>query len=74
MANDKNTQKQNATTPTLSKTNPGPTASQKVVRHFIACVRVLISATRSLSPIKNFKERGKVNFLLAHEKANEQPY
>lgn len=30
--------------------NPGPTASQKVVRHFIACARVLISATRSLNP------------------------
>lgn len=30
--------------------NPGPTASQKVVRHFIAYARVLISATRSLSP------------------------
>jgi len=30
--------------------NPRPTASQKVVRHFIACARVLISATRSLNP------------------------
>jgi len=35
---------------TLSKMNPGPTASHKVLRHFIACARVLISATRSLSP------------------------
>ena len=35
---------------TLSKMNPGPTASDKVLRHFIACARVFISATRSLSP------------------------
>jgi hypothetical protein len=35
---------------TLSNTNPGPTASQKAVRHFIAWARVLISATLSLMP------------------------
>jgi hypothetical protein len=37
---------------TLSNTNPGPTASQKAVRHFIAEVRVFISATLSLTPEK----------------------
>jgi len=35
---------------TLSKMNPGPTTSHNVLRHRIACARVLISATRSLSP------------------------
>jgi hypothetical protein len=37
---------------TLSNTNPGPTASQNAVRHFIAKVRVFISATLSLTPEK----------------------
>lgn len=40
---------------TLSKTNPGPTASEKVVRHFMAGARVLISATRSLIPANQAK-------------------
>lgn len=36
---------------TLSKMNPGPTASENVVRHFIARALVLISATLSLRPM-----------------------
>lgn len=36
---------------TLSKIKPGPTDSQKVVRHFMAGARVLISATLSPIPV-----------------------
>jgi hypothetical protein len=45
---------------TLSKTNPGPTASQKAVRHFIAEALVFISATRSLVPNELIEKSGKL--------------
>lgn len=40
---------------TLSKINPGPTASQKVVRHFMAWPRVFMSATLSVIPVNRPK-------------------